>query len=153
MKILLEKTLNITEKQEKTNIVIPFDVPQNVEKLHLSFSYTPKVLMNEDKAKAKALACLRHDSECYREFKDEDIKKFLPIVNLITLSLDDPEKYRGCAHRHSPTQRHSISLESASSGFYKGEIISGEWKVNLHVHALVTDYCECKLKVEAEEVQ
>lgn len=153
MKILLEKFFIITGEQEKSNIVLPFDVPENALKLHISFSYTPKVLMNEDKAREKVIACLRHDSECYGDFTESDIAQYLPIVNLITLSLDDPNGYRGCAHRHSPTQRHFISKGSASYGFYKGNIVPGEWKANLHVHALVTDFCECKLKIETEEVQ
>ena len=106
--------MRVNESQEKTNIIIPFEVPENVGKLHLSFSYAPKVLTNEYIAKKKVLACLRHSSECYRELKDEDIEEFLPIVNLITISLDDPQKYRGCAHRHSPIQRHSLSRDSAS---------------------------------------
>ena len=146
MKCIFEKDIHIFRKQEKTNIVLPFTLPFDGEELKITFCYSPKILENEAEAQNQIKYCLIRDG-----YEEEICKweEYLPLKNLITLSLDDPEGYRGCAHRHSPYQEHNISEKSASPGFLKGRIIKGEWKAVLNVHALVTQSCDVHIKVEA----
>ena len=77
------------------------------------------------------------------------MEKFMPLLNLVTLSLDDSRSYRGAAHRQAAFQEHIISEKSASPGFIKGKIEKGQWQIVLNVHALVTEKCVCEIKIEA----
>ena len=78
------------------------------------------------------------------------IRSFLPLVNLVTLSVDAPDGYRGCAHRHDPVQTHVLRAEDSSPGFDDGAILAGSWRVVINVHAVVTSPCTYHLKVTAE---
>lgn len=82
---------------------------------------------------------------------DYDREKFLPLKNLVTLSLDDPDGYRGAAHRQAPTQEHRIAKDFASPGFYPGVIKPGSWRVVVNVHALITESCIGNLEILTEE--
>ncbi len=148
MKTLLETRVHLTPAMEKTNISLPFCVPENAKQLRITYSYAPKELSGAAGAKLSE-DCLLRDAGAFRgEYPAAD--RFLPLKNLVTLSLDDPRGYRGAAHRQAPRQVHKLSASEASPGFYKGAISAGEWKLTLNVHALVTEFCDCAIKIEAE---
>lgn len=149
MKTLLDTRVHLTPESEKMNISLAFCVPDNAEKLCITYSYAPKELAG---AAGEALAeeCLLRDAGAFRG-KYPEAASFLPLKNLITLSLDDPHGYRGAAHRQAPRQVHEITAEYASPGFYAGKISAGEWTLTLNVHALVTEFCDCDIQIEAEE--
>ena len=58
----------------------------------------------------------------------KDPYAYLPVYNLVTLSLDDPAGYRGAAHRRATEQCHRLTAESASPGFLPGELRPGQWQ-------------------------
>lgn len=143
---IFEKTGRITPEQDKTNISLEFNVPGGIEKLIIDYEYSPKILENEEKAEellAKSIEKYLGD-----EYKAEP-RDFMPVKNLITLSLDDNGKYRGAAHRQADKQRHEISKDFASVGFMKGEIHSGKWQIVLNVHCCACDV-DYKIKVTGE---
>jgi len=35
-------------------------------------------------------------------------------------------------------------------GFLKGKTAAGEWRLSLNIHAVVTDICTCRIKIEGE---
>ena len=45
-------------------------------------------------------------------------KIYLPIKNLVTVSLDSSREYLGAAHRQSNKQEHIISPAFSSAGFF-----------------------------------
>lgn len=133
----------------RSNRYIFFDVPEGTEKLHITYSYSPKNL--EDKEKSYELIrenILRDAPEDIDRYTDYE--EFLPLKNLVTVSLDSPEGFRGAAHRHDCDQYHEISENFASPGFLKGKITAGQWRLSLNVHAIVTDICTCRIKIEGE---
>ena len=146
--ILLEKELQVFYKDEKTNISFPFDVTEGAEALKITFSYDPKVLEDDDRAKILVENNIKKDAG---DFADEypSWEEFTPLKNLITVSVDDPDTYRGCAHRQDKDQVHIIREYFASRGFHKGAIQKGQWKVVLNLHGMVTQEVNCSLKVEA----
>ncbi len=144
--VICEKKLTLYPKDEKKNISLPFVVPFDSDEMKITFSYSPKVLVDTERAKKLITDCLIRDGEGE---KANEWEKYLPIVNLVTLSLDSPEGFVGAAHRHDPKQEHIISKDSASFGFFPGEIKAGQWVLTLNVHALVTESCECEIKIEA----
>lgn len=146
--VLLEKEFELSYEQEKTNVPFPFLVEENTCSLKISFSYSPKTADDMVRARALIEKNIKKDAGEYAcEYPSWET--YLPLKNLITVSLDDPEGYRGCAHRQDKDQVHIIRKDFASRGFDKGEIREGQWKVVLNLHGIVTEKVSCKLKVEA----
>ncbi len=149
-KIILKETETyLRPDDERSNRYIPFTVPEGIKKLFITYSYSPKIL--EDKEKSYELIrenILRDAPEDVNRYPDYE--EFLPLKNLVTLSLDSPDGFRGAAHRHDENQYHEINKDFASPGFLKGEIISGQWTLSLNIHAVVTDICTCRIKIEGE---
>ncbi len=145
---LLEKEFQIFPKDEKTNITFPFIVDKNTKALKISFGYEPKRLEDNERAKTLIENNIKKDAGEYAD-NYPSWQEFLPLRNLITVSVDDTDGYRGCAHRQEKYMEHIITEDFASLGFYKGEIKQGQWKVVLNIHGVVTEKIDCKLMVEA----
>ena len=148
MKTLLEKEIILTPENEKTNILLPFIVEEESEKLRITYSYSPKELGDCERAKELIEKNLENDTHGDRHLYP-DYKVYLPLKNLVTLSLNSPSRYMGAAHRQDKDQCHIISEDFSSVGFLKGKIEKGQWTLYLNVHALVTENCICKVKIEA----
>lgn len=147
--VIFEKAGRVLPEQDKTNIPLEFTVPEGIEKLIIDYEYAPKIL--EDKKKAEKLLAESIEKYLGDEYRAEP-QDFMPVKNLITLSLDDNGEYRGAAHRQADKQHHEISKEFASEGFIKGEIHSGKWQVVLNVHCCACDV-NYQIKVAGEELK
>lgn len=144
--ILLNAKGKITLHNNKTNLIHRFDVPNGLKALKISFEYSPKTLENREKAIEEVKDCLeKYDEVC--EGRPAD---YLPIKNLVTISLDANGRYIGAAHRQSNNQEHIISADKSSVGFIKTEIEQGEWDIMLNVHSVSCDI-DYKIIVEGEE--
>lgn len=135
----------ITTANDKTNLTHRFDVPSGIKSLKIKYHYSPKTF--EDREKAVALI-----NKCFDKYDEALIGRpadYLPVKNLITLSIDSCGVYRGAAHRHDNTQEHIISADFASPGFTKGEIEVGEWDIILNVHSVSCDV-DYTIEVEGE---
>ena len=147
MAVIFEKTVVLAPGNEKTNVPLDFFVEDDFEKLEIFYSYSPKIL--EDKEKSKALIeenIIRDAGENYIDYPSWEA--FMPLKNLITLSLDSPSAYVGAAHRQADSQHHIISKAFSSVGFEKTEIEKGKWTLTLNVHALITDKVDCSVRIE-----
>lgn len=145
--LIFEKKGRITPLDDKTNISFCFYVPQGISKLIIDYSYSPKEF--EDKEAAIALINERL-AKYLGAGHSENAEDYLPVKNLITLSLDENGKYRGAAHRQANQQHHEIAAASASVGFEKGTIESGEWRIVFNVHCCACDV-DFEIKVSGEE--
>ncbi len=148
MKALLEKEILLTPENEKTNILLPFTVEEESEKLKITYSYSPKELGDCERARELIEKNLANDTHGDRHLYP-DYKEFLPLKNLVTLSLDSTSRYMGAAHRQDKDQCHIISEGFSSVGFLRSKIEKGQWTLQLNVHALVTENCTCRVKIEA----
>ena len=150
MKILLKKSVTLTPEHEKTNIFLPFLVNEEFERLEIDYSYSPKTLEDEEKSKVLIKENLIRDG--WDEIAERgDYKAFMPLKNLITLSLDSPQGYVGAAHRQADTQHHEISEDFSSVGFDRVKITAGEWTLALNLHAVVSDECNGEIEVRGYE--
>lgn len=77
-----------------------------------------------------------------------DADQFLPVKNLITLSLEREGVYLGNAHRWAPQQEHVIAVEQASLGFVSPESMEGSWTGMLHLHEIISPNCTGQLRIE-----
>lgn len=133
--ILFQTKGTATVHNDKTNLIHRFDVPGGIEEIKISYSYSPKTVEDREKA-------IEYVKACFEKYDENIITRpgdYLPVNNLITLSLDDPNGYRGAAHRQDNEQVHIINSDFASPGFYKGEIEEGEWSVVLNAHYIGCD--------------
>ena len=150
--VLKESQTHLTPDDEKSNRYIPFTVPEGIKKLFITYSYSPKILEDEKKSfeliKENIMRDAPEDFGSYTDYGE-----FMPLKNLVTLSLTSPEGFRGAAHRQDDNQFHEIGEDLASPGFIRGKITEGQWSLALNVHALVTDSCTCTVKIEGEAAQ
>ncbi len=151
MKQIISRNIVLTPKDNKTNIIIKFMLKQDYESLHFKTDYSPKFLQDDKKAKIlidKALDDFMGDTP---QRSTVDWKKYLPLTNLITFSLDAEQKHLGCVHRGAPKQDFMVSENEASLGLETHSPTKGEYRVVLNVHSVITDSCEYKLEVYAGE--
>lgn len=125
----------ITPANDKTNIKHEFSVPDNIKLIKIKFFYTPKTLENREKAAAAIRSCFyKYDEKLTGRPSD-----YLPVKNLVTISVDENKCYRGAAHRQANDQEHIIGENYASPGFIKGKIQPGEWDIELNIHCACCD--------------
>ncbi len=129
--IILQTSGKITTQQDKTNITIPFFVDSNIEKIIIDYSYTPKIVENGEKLVADCLAKYQVQSD--------NAHQFLPVKNLVTISFDDPDGYRGACHRQANDQQIIIAQSNSTPGVINSPIQSGQWQIMLNVHYVGCD--------------
>lgn len=156
MEILLDAVYQLHPHDSKTNLYIDIPVPRDFWCLEFFCSYTPENL--EDREQAKELMLMALKKYVPEQFRDQygDWESYLPVSNLITLSIDCQDRYLGCAHRHDSEQRHIISADYASPGFYTQAVKKGLWRGVINIHSVVSDPVSCHLTIrgwEKEEKQ
>lgn len=146
--ILLSTKGKIKKEDDKSHIKIKFAVGENINSLIVNFEYSPKTLEDREAAAAAVRSCFFN----YDERMPLRPFDYLPVKNLVTLSVDENGAYRGAAHRQANSQKHIIGRHFASPGFIKGSITPGEWDIVLSVHCANCDM-DYTLTVEGEELK
>jgi hypothetical protein len=73
------------------------------------------------------------------------------IRNLITLTLFDPNGFRGAGHRGGTTHEIILTGDTATPGYYTGPLPAGEWTVQLDTHMILPGPdCSYELTVTVE---
>lgn len=141
---LFSKNGVITPSQSRTNIRFDFEVPNGVKAIRVEYKYSPKHVENREKSVEMISSAAKKYGEEINSFDD-----FLPISNLVTLSFDDCNGYRGACHRHPNEQSIFISNMKSTPGIINAEVCSGMWSVTLNVH-FVGDEVEYSIEIEGE---
>lgn len=148
MELLYTTSGTANPQSTKSHAVFSFYVPKEYEKLIIDFSYSPSAITDETaKQEIVEQALMKHQA-------DENMKRLLveygyekEYPNLLTLSVDDPEGYKGAAHRFATDQKLIISEEESSPGLMCGRVHPGMWNATVSFHAVYTKECEYTLKV------
>jgi hypothetical protein len=149
--MLIDAKGQVTPACSKSHINYCFDIRHPIGELKIQFAYHPKRLEDIERSKALIVESLEmYSGSDHVELEKANWEKFMPLTNLITLSVDDPERHRGAGHRHDPDQLLTISELQASPGFISGPLIEGMWKVTLSLHGIVSEECSYELKVWTE---
>lgn len=146
--ILFQKKSVLSVKDDKTNIIHKFSVPENIGALKIKYEYSPKEVADRELA-------VNLIKDCFKKYDEHIVGRpsdYLPVKNLLTLSLDDKKTYRGASHRQSNNQEILISADNATAGYEKGDITPGQWTAVISVHSISCDV-DYKLQVEGEEIQ
>jgi hypothetical protein len=153
VKVLLDTIYHLHKNDSKTNVCIDIPVEKDYKYFEILCSYTPKNLDNEEEAKKSIEEGLEKYVPAEYRQKYGLWRDYLPVVNLVTLSLDYNGKYLGCAHRHNPCQQHIISKNFSSPGFFKQDTTAGNWRAVLNVHCVASDECDYHLSFTAFDTE
>ena len=150
--VILDKIILLYPEDSKTNVCIPFSLQKNYRALEFICSYEPKKC--EDKEKAKELLLAGIETYIPAEYRESSaaLEDFLAaVVNLVTFSLDCSGQYLGCAHRHANEQRHIVSMDFSSPGFFCHAPAAGDWRAVINVHAVVSPEVQYHLQILAHQ--
>jgi hypothetical protein len=147
--IVLKKSFRLTDKDSDTHTNFNFTVPRDARALVVSFSYYPKKLEDKELSYRLLRKALAHYDEGV-EFDDKELDSYLPLKNLLTVSVDGPQGRAGAAHRQGNVQKHVISHSGSSQGFVKQKITRGVWNITVSAHSIVTPYVDVLLEAEIE---
>lgn len=142
---------DLTPQDSRSSFEIPFRLDRDAERLEISFSYEPKEFADRKESLRMVAACLDRsgNDRTGAEEVTPQPESFLPLSNLITLSLDREGQYIGCAHRHDPVQFHRIGLEGSSPGFLTVPVLAGLWRLVVSVHCILNPLCRMRVSVVA----
>ncbi|MGQ4668076.1 CehA/McbA family metallohydrolase [Metabacillus halosaccharovorans] len=139
--ILFEIQSTISRKSTQSHLTHTFFVPEHPDAVYIDFSFDPPHQTDSIENK-------RMIEEALQYYESEGAKlEDCPIRNLLTLSLDDPDGFRGARHYHSPVQQVIVHEENSTPGFLNKGNRAGLWSVTVSVHALVTECCHIKLRI------
>ncbi|MDD4316299.1 MAG: hypothetical protein PHC84_03960 [Clostridia bacterium] len=147
--IVLHEHRRLTESESCRHIYIPFEAPCGGNALTVKFSFQPATL--EDRQ--QSLEIIRRGMEIYEpgiRRNDAELEEFLPLKNMLTLSIDSPDGFIGAAHRHSVNQLHKISAQKSSRGFVPCAVTKGRWIITVSPFHFVTPYVDFDLEVSIE---
>jgi hypothetical protein len=146
MKTLLIADGTVTPSCSKSHITYTLHLQKECRELHVEFAYEPKKL--EDERKAEELIKEGLDLFILEEHRtSHNWRDYHPLQNLMTLSLDDENGFRGASHRHDSTQHITITTKEASPGIIPGDFPRGQLKIMINLHCIVTEQCRYHLHV------
>lgn len=142
---IFTKEGRITPAQDKTNIRLNFTVPKGAKRLIVKYHYSPKDVEDEN------LACqLIYNGMKKYNMDIANVTSFLPVHNLVTLSFDECNEYRGACHRQPNDQTVIISDKDSTPGIFNRPIKAGQWDIVLNVHFAGCDI-DYTINVEVEQ--
>ncbi len=148
MKTLFSAEGVVTPSCSKSHITYTLHLHAAVDELIVDFAYEPKTL--EDEMRAKALineGLQRYMLPEHVEASQRNWRSYLPLQNLLTLSFDDENGFRGAGHRHDSVQRLKISREEASPGLIPGQLPRGQFRVTISLHCVVSEQVRYSLRI------
>lgn len=147
MTLILAQQWRLSPQDERRQLKVPFRLTRSYQELRLAFSYTPSQVVPAE-ALPVITAALPTAFTATERAKLQ-AADFLPLDNLITVSLACGADYLGCYHNKSATQQLWVTGDQASWGLLPHEIAAGPWEVQLSTHCLRSHLAEVNLRIEA----
>ncbi|WP_428911800.1 CehA/McbA family metallohydrolase [Niallia sp. Krafla_26] len=137
---LFKQAFKINQSAHQAHLVYRVYVPENVSEIVVHFQYGP-ILETEKETIRKAVV---------REGLPESvIGEDTTVRNLLTVSINDPESFRGAHHNFNEDQTLIISDERATEGFIAGPIHEGYWEFIISCHGVFSEEVTGSLHVFA----
>lgn len=138
--ILFQQNFQLTHHAHQSHIVYRVHVPKGTQNLYIHFNYDPLLETNKTSMRRSL------DKEGLYQDQEDDYEGFR---NLLTLSVNDPEVFRGAHHYFDVDQEIVIGQEQASLGFVSGKLPSGMWEIVLSSHGIFSDVVHGSIRVSA----
>lgn len=132
--VLFQQILMLTELDNQQHKKIKIFLDQDYEALHIAFSYNPQEVPKE-----LALRVIEETLPQYDWEKNLQAMDFLPLQNLVTMSLAYEGEYLGCRHNKETQQEILISEKESSWGFIPQKVSSGQWEIQLNLHCVQSE--------------
>lgn len=146
MEQLMHREFHLTVSDVRKNILIPFRTERDYDRLAVRLRYGPKAIRDPAIITPQIDECVRKYYPPGYTLTEEDMKEYEQLFNFVTLSVDKNGEYVGCAHRHPPEQTILISAAGSSWGFAPTAASAGDWRVVLHVQAVVVGTVDCAVE-------
>lgn len=147
--VLLQQQYQWTPQDTAHDIPFAFTCPQDVQGVFIRFRFSPgKELVETICIPQIEDALTRYYDRYPRDIQPMEAEQFMPIKNLITISLAREGIYLGNAHRWAPEQEHLITTAQASLGFVPPQAMEGDWTGMLHLHEIISPCCTGELWIE-----
>lgn len=117
------------KKDKKKHLSYAFEVKENFDILKIEFSYSPKELACKTSSKKIISKCLKKYTDMEKSEIELKYKNYLPLKNLLTISIDDSNGFRGAAHRQNNNEIFNLSADFASPGMISGLVTKGSWNI------------------------
>ncbi len=143
--LVLDVARTVGPEASQTHVRLPFVLERGAQAMEVRFCYEPKVLVDEQRERMLIEEGLRLYADSLQSGRPRE-----PVLNLLTLSLDGPSGFRGCAHRHSPDQSIAVGRDWATPGFVAGALEAGRWTATVSVHCVVTERCTFRVQVSVQ---
>lgn len=148
---VLKNSYRLTTADVARDIPFAFDVPVGARQVQIELHFDPA---GETEVKRCREPILRAMDTYYAGnipiSEEQNWADYLPLKNLITLSLDWNSTYLGNAHRWDNRQIHTFSDTQTPRGFHLPDELHGTWSGMLHVHEVVSAECCVELKIDVE---
>ncbi len=147
MELLLDRTFAFTEADVLKNVLIPFRLERDYDRLVIHLHYSPKEIRDPEIIMPQIQKCVETYFPAGYQLSETDMEEYRSLLNFVTLSLDKNGEYVGCAHRHPADQLLSISAGGSSYGMAPTAASAGDWRVVLHVQAVITGTIDYRLQI------
>ncbi|UUX33471.1 hypothetical protein [Fundicoccus culcitae] len=145
---IVDLTIQLGKFDTQTNIKIPFELNQTYTQLTIYFNYSPNKSSDDVAISQLEEAVVKYALPGSRP-EDYQVANFLPVDNLITLSLSKNGRYLGAHHNKSNDQTIVISAASASHGFWPVDVDAGRWELQLNCHCVASKVVKANVRIEA----
>lgn len=147
--LLLEQDYRWTPQDAQHDVPFVFTCPAGTKEVRLYFTFSPGKETTDDICRPAVEQALKRYYDRYpRELQPMQADQFLPVKNLITISLDKDGQYIGNAHRWDTNQEHILTTQTASRGFTPPDRLDGPWGGMLHLHEIISPVCRGTLRIE-----
>lgn len=147
MDILLDRRLAFTVDNVRDNVMLPFTTGKDYDRIVICFHYSPKSISDPAIIRPQIEECVRKYYPPGATLTEQDMTEYQQLFNFVTLSADYNGSYVGCAHRHAPEQRITIAAHGSTWGFAPQQAAKGDWRVVLHVQAVVVGQVDFHITV------
>ncbi|MGX7107892.1 CehA/McbA family metallohydrolase [Facklamia miroungae] len=138
---LLKQDFKLYHSAHQTHINYQLEVPEGATELFITFHYEP---LNERSPHALERSLIKEGLNPSLTKESDNYR------NLLTLSINDPEGFRGAHHYFNTNQEIILSEHSASLGFIAGPIRTGRWEIILSCHGIFSDFVEGQIQVRVK---
>ncbi|WP_087974923.1 CehA/McbA family metallohydrolase [Oceanobacillus rekensis] len=137
-KALFYQGFTVNQTAHQSHLVYRVYVPKNIKLIEIHFSYHPILETNKDSIRG----AVRREG-----LDDSIVQEDTELRNLLTMSVNDPHKYRGSHHFFCQEQVIEIGSDTATEGFWAGEIQEGYWEFIVNCHGVFSKVVHGQLEV------
>ncbi len=135
---LFQQEFKINPSAHQAHLIYRVYVPENLAELEIQFQYGPIVEKNQQMIRN---AVIREG------LLETIIDENTTVRNLLTVSVNERQNFRGAHHFFSENQNIRISEEHATEGFIPGKINEGHWEFIISCHGVFSEEVNGRIEV------